>query len=290
MSWRVGRTDVLATPWRVRGSSSRVARAFLASCARLPRFQALLRIGSETCWSWEEVVASMRSAGASPVGNVRRATLRAWELRHRQRTRRARWDLDVDDHEAVVRFCKEQEVQLVVVGPKQPLVDGLADALVAAGVRCFGPSAMAARLEGSKSFMKELCQKYGIPTAHYATFTDPDAARCTYASKEHPSWSKTDGLAAGKASSSLRPWKKHAQLWTACWWKEGKHSHWPLRKITKQWERATPGPNTGGMGAYSPAPVLTKEMEERVMKTIVKPTIEGMEKEGCPFTGTHLPG
>lgn len=228
------------------------------------------------------------------------------------------WDMDVDDHESVVRFCKEQHVQLVVVGPEQPLVDGLADALVAAGVRCFGPSAMAARLEGSKSFMKELCQKYGIPTARYATFTDPEAAKVYIRQEGAPIVVKTDGLAAGKgvivastveeACAAVDSMLVEGLFGTAGnevvveEFLDGEEASFfaivgggeALALASAQDHKAVgdgdTGPNTGGMGAYSPAPVLTQEMEDRVMETIVRPTIEGMEKEGCPFTGTLFAG
>ena len=226
--------------------------------------------------------------------------------------------LDERDHAAVVRFCAEKNVGLVVVGPEAPLVDGLADTLVAAKVPVFGPSKSAARLEGSKAFMKDLCAKYKIPTAEYAKFTDPAKAKEYIKSKGAPIVVKTDGLAAGKgvivamnlddALNAVDDMLTKSVFGSAGneivveEFLDGEEASFfaivgggkalPLASAQdhKRVGDGDTGLNTGGMGAYSPAPVVTPEITEVVMRDIIQPTVDGMAAEGCPFTGVIFAG
>lgn len=226
--------------------------------------------------------------------------------------------LNPSNQDDVVAFCKEKSIDLVVVGPEQPLVDGLVDTLSSAGIPAFGPSASAARLEGSKAFMKDLCRKYDIATAGYGVFTDPARAKAFI--KEHgaPIVVKASGLAAGKgvivASSVEEAYAAvdnmllnnafgaaGAEVVIEEFLKGEEASFFafidgetviPLagaqdHKAVGEGDR---GPNTGGMGSYSPAPVLTSIMEEDVIKNIIYPTARGMAAEGCPFRGVLFAG
>ncbi|MBB5280743.1 phosphoribosylamine--glycine ligase [Pacificimonas flava] len=225
--------------------------------------------------------------------------------------------LDVGDHDAVIAFCRENSVELVVVGPEQPLVNGLADALKAAGVRCFGPSAAGARLEGSKGFTKDLCAKYDIPTAAYGRFTDPEGAKAFLDGRDAPYVIKADGLAAGKgvviaesrdeAEAAIEEMfagrfgaagaevvveeflsGEEASFFALC---DGQ-TVLPLAGAQdhKRVGDGDTGPNTGGMGAYSPAPVLDQAMQDRVMAEIVEPTARAMATEGAPYVGVLYAG
>lgn len=225
--------------------------------------------------------------------------------------------LDIADHEAIANFCKLQRIGLVVVGPEGPLVDGIVDDLEAAGIKTFGPSKAAAQLEGSKAFTKELCAEFGIPTAAFARFDDPDAARAYVAQHGAPLVIKADGLAAGKGvvmaetvaqandaiammfsgglgtageEIVIEEWMigEEASFFALC---DGLHAL-PLASAQdhKRVGDGDTGPNTGGMGAYSPAPVITKAMEARVMAEIVQPTLAGMARRGSPFKGVLFAG
>ena len=225
--------------------------------------------------------------------------------------------LDIADHEAIINFCKLQRVGLVVVGPEGPLVEGIVDDLEAAGIKTFGPSRAAAQLEGSKAFTKELCAEFGIPTAAFARFDDPDAAKAYVAQHGAPLVIKADGLAAGKgvvmaetieqANAAItmmfsgglgtageeiviEEWMigEEASFFALC---DGLHAL-PLASAQdhKRVGDGDTGPNTGGMGAYSPAPVMTKAMEARVMAEIIQPTLEGMARRGSPFKGVLFAG
>jgi len=226
--------------------------------------------------------------------------------------------LDERDHAAVVKFCQEKAIGLVVVGPEAPLVDGLADTLVKANVPVFGPSKSAARLEGSKSFMKDLCAKYNIPTAEYAKFTNVEAAKAYIKSKGAPIVVKTDGLAAGKgvivamdvqdaldAVDDMLVGAKFGSAGNEIVVEEfldgeeasffavvggGKAVALASAQDHKRVGDGDTGLNTGGMGAYSPAPVVTQEITDIVMRDIIKPTVDGMAAEGCPFTGVIFAG
>ena len=223
-------------------------------------------------------------------------------------------DIAADDLEGLVRFAVDEKVELVVVGPEQPLVLGLVDRLGEAGVRAFGPTAAAARLEGSKAFTKDFCRRHGVPTADYRVFTasEAEAAHAYVRSRGAPIVIKADGLAAGKgvvvamtveealaaldavlggafgAAGAMVVIEElmrgeEASLFALC---DGTHA---LEIGTAQDHKRAfdgdQGPNTGGMGAYSPAPILDPATVERVMREIVRPTLVGMAAEGAPFTG-----
>ncbi|KAL3651527.1 Phosphoribosylamine--glycine ligase, chloroplastic [Castilleja foliolosa] len=226
--------------------------------------------------------------------------------------------LDISDSSAVIDFCREWGIGLVVIGPEVPLVAGLANDLVNAGIFTFGPSSEAAALEGSKDFMKRLCDKYAIPTAKYQTFTDPSSAKAYIKDQGAPIVVKADGLAAGKgvivamtleeayeAVDSMLV--KNAFGSAGCQviveeFLEGEEVSFfalvdgenavPLESAQdhKRVGDGDTGPNTGGMGAYSPAPVLTKELETVVMRSIIYPTVKGMATEGCRFVGVLYAG
>ncbi|KAL2511825.1 Phosphoribosylamine--glycine ligase [Abeliophyllum distichum] len=227
-------------------------------------------------------------------------------------------DLDISDSSAVIAFCHEWGVGLVVVGPEAPLVAGLANDLVKAGIPTFGPSSEAAALEGSKDFMKRLCDKYGIPTAKYQTFTNPSAAKAYIKEQGAPIVVKADGLAAGKgvvvaitleeAYEAVDSMLVRSIFGSAgCRvvieeYLEGEEASFfaivdgenaiPLESAQdhKRVGDGDTGPNTGGMGAYSPAPVLTKELQSVIMESIILPTVKGMAKEGCKFIGVLYAG
>lgn len=225
--------------------------------------------------------------------------------------------LDVSDHDAVIEFCRDRNVELVVVGPEQPLVEGLADSLKAANIRCFGPSAAAARLEGSKGFTKDLCAKYDIPTAAYGRFTDAAAAKAFLDGREPPYVIKADGLAAGKgviiaetradADAAIDDMfggafgGAGAEVVVEEFLRGEEASFFALSDGTnvlplagaqdhKRVGEGDTGPNTGGMGAYSPAPVLDAAMQERVLAEIVRPTVAAMAQEGSPYVGVLYAG
>jgi len=219
--------------------------------------------------------------------------------------------------EEVIGFCKEKNISLVVIGPEQPLVEGWADRLAAGGVSVFGPSQNAARLEGSKGFMKKLCKKYSIPTAAYGFFTDTVSAKTFLDGQAYPIVVKADGLAAGKGVIIAEN-RKEAEsaidgMFSGQFGESGKSvvieefmegeevSFFALSDgetavefgYAQDHKRAYDGdlgPNTGGMGAYSPAPVMNATLSNIVMQTIIRPTVEAMKKEGCPFAGVLFAG
>jgi phosphoribosylamine--glycine ligase len=225
--------------------------------------------------------------------------------------------LDVADHSAVIAFCKTHAIGLVVIGPEAPLVDGLSDSLRAAGVPVFGPSQAAAQLEGSKGFTKDLCQRAGIPTAGYVRTASLEEARAALARFAAPYVLKADGLAAGKgvviAASLAEAEATLADMFGGGFgtagaqvvieeFMEGEEaSFFALTDGThivpfgsaqdhKRVGDGDTGPNTGGMGAYSPAPVLTPELQARVMAEIIAPTVETMRAEGTPYQGVLFAG
>ena len=225
--------------------------------------------------------------------------------------------IDPDDHAAVVAFCKDKGIGFVVVGPEAPLVAGLADSLRAAGISTFGPSAAAAQLEGSKGFTKDLCARYDIPTGAYKRFKDAESAKAYTREQGAPIVVKADGLAAGKGVTVAMTLDEALAAIDDCFsgafgaagaevvveafldgeeasffvLSDGKHA---LALATAQDHKRVgdgdTGPNTGGMGAYSPAPVMTPAMVERTMKEIIEPTIAGMAKDGNPFSGVFFAG
>ena len=214
-----------------------------------------------------------------------------------------------DGHDAVIAFALAHDIALVVIGPEGPLVGGLVDALRAAGIRAFGPSAAAARLEGSKGFTKALCARANIPTAAFARFDSGDAARAYVAGHPLPVVVKADGLAAGKgvviahtaaeadAALDLMPGPvvieafltgPEASLFVLC---DG--TDIAVLGSAQDYKRVgdgDTGPNTGGMGAVSPAPALTAELEARALTEIVAPTVAAMAAMGTPFVGVLFAG
>jgi len=225
--------------------------------------------------------------------------------------------IDIADHSAVVAFCRLMSVGLVVVGPEGPLVAGIADDLRAAGIKVFGPSKAAAQLEGSKGFTKELCAEFDIPTAGFGRFDNAASAKAYVAKQGAPIVIKADGLAAGKgvimaetldeaneaidmmfsggfgaagAEVVVEEWMigEEASFFALC---DGTHA---LALASAQDHKRVgdgdTGPNTGGMGAYSPAPVMTPALTERVMAEIIRPTLAGMAKRGTPFQGVLFAG
>ncbi len=223
-----------------------------------------------------------------------------------------------EDVDALVRFVQDNAIDFVVVGPEGPLVLGLVDRLGALGVKAFGPSAAAAELEGSKGFMKDILAKYGVPTAFYERFKDPDAAKAYVRRHGAPIVVKADGLAAGKGVTVARTEQEacdaiddalvggrfgaagaevvveefldgeEVSFFALC---DGENA---LPLASAQDHKAVgdgdTGPNTGGMGAYSPAPALTPDLQDRVMREIILPTVKGMAAEGKPFKGVLFAG
>lgn len=225
--------------------------------------------------------------------------------------------LDVADHPAVIAFCKANAVDLVVVGPEAPLAAGIVDDLNAAGIKAFGPGRAAARLEGSKGFTKDLCKANNIPTAAYERFTDATAAKAYVRAQGAPIVIKADGLAAGKgvvvamtldealgaidmmfegsfgaagAEVVVEEFMtgEEASFFVLC---DGDNAL-PLASAQdhKRAFDGDNGPNTGGMGAYSPAPVMTDAMTKRVMDEIIYPTLRAMKAMGAPYKGVLFAG
>ncbi|WP_321394353.1 phosphoribosylamine--glycine ligase [Emcibacter sp.] len=225
--------------------------------------------------------------------------------------------LDLSDHGAVITFCDENDVDFVVVGPEAPLVEGLVDSLQIAEIPAFGPTADAARLEGSKGFTKDLCAKYNIPTAAYGRFTEAAPAKAFIADKGAPIVVKADGLAAGKGVIIATTVEEAQQAVDDIFggqfgdagaelvveeFLDGEEASFfvltdgenilPLATAQdhKRVGDGDTGPNTGGMGAYSPAPVMTGDLMERTINEIILPTVRGMKEEGHPFTGVLYAG
>jgi phosphoribosylamine---glycine ligase len=225
--------------------------------------------------------------------------------------------LNTADNDAVVAFCRANSVDLVVVGPEAPLVVGLVDALDAAGIAAFGPTAAAAQLEGSKGFTKDLCADYSIPTGAYERFNNAPKAKAYVRAQGAPIVIKADGLAAGKGVTVAMTLDEALAAIDDCF--EGAFGDAGAEVVVEAFldgeeasffclcdgETALPltsaqdhkrvgdgdtGPNTGGMGAYSPAPVMTPEMVERTMCEIIEPTLRGMKARGMPFKGVLYAG
>lgn len=225
--------------------------------------------------------------------------------------------LDIADHDAVHRFCLDRAIDLVVVGPEAPLVAGLADDLRAAGIRVFGPSKAAAQLEGSKGFTKDLCARFNIPTGAYRRFSALEPAKAYVREQGAPIVVKADGLAAGKGVTVAMTLPEAIEALEACF--DGSFGAAGAEVVIEEFltgeeasffclcdgKTALPfgtaqdhkrvgdgdtGPNTGGMGAYSPAPVMTPEIIERTMREIVEPTMRGMAEMGHPFQGVLFVG
>ncbi|QWF70443.1 phosphoribosylamine--glycine ligase [Methylomonas paludis] len=222
-------------------------------------------------------------------------------------------DILADDIESLLNFAKKQAIDLTIIGPEVPLVKGIVDAFTIAGLRCFGPSAKAAQLEGSKAFCKDFMARHAIPTAEYQTFTDQTAAIAYIKAKGAPIVVKADGLAAGKgvivAETEQQAVEAVQDMLSGNSFGEAGHrvvieeflkgeeasfiviadGEHALAMATSQDHKARDngdlGPNTGGMGAYSPAPVVTPEIHQRVMDEVIMPTLRGMRDDGNEYTG-----
>ncbi len=221
--------------------------------------------------------------------------------------------IDVEDIPALLDFAKSNGIDLTVVGPEVPLVLGIVDIFASEGLRCFGPDKACARLEGSKSFSKDFLARHGIPTAAYASFTDRDEAVAYISEQGAPIVVKADGLAAGKgvilAQSEEEAIAAVDEMLAGNAFGEAGHRVVIEEFLTgeeasfivmvdgehvlpmassqdhKARDEGDKGPNTGGMGAYSPAPVVTPEIHDRIMAEVIRPTVKGMADEGHPFTG-----
>ena len=242
-----------------------------------------------------EVIVAPGNAGTASEPKCRNAAVKATDI------------------DGLLQLAQDEGVALTVVGPEQPLVAGVVDRFRAAGLRIFGPSAAAAQLEGSKAFAKAFLHRHRIPTAHYAVHTDVDAALAHVRAHGAPIVIKADGLAAGKgvivattlaeAEAAVRDMLSGNAFGDAgarvvieeflegeeasfiCM-VDGQHA---LPMATSQDHKRVgdgdTGPNTGGMGAYSPAPVVTPEVHARILRDIIQPTVAGMAADGVPFTG-----
>ncbi|MCW0000457.1 phosphoribosylamine--glycine ligase [Pararhizobium sp. YC-54] len=226
-------------------------------------------------------------------------------------------DVDTADNAAVLAFCRREAIDFVVVGPEAPLVAGLADTLRNGGIAVFGPSAAAAQLEGSKGFTKDICAKYNIPTGAYQRFTSAEPAKAYIRQNGAPIVIKADGLAAGKGVTVAMSLEDALDAVDSCFsgafgaagaevvveaYLDGEEASFfclcdgtsALALASAQDHKRVgdgdTGPNTGGMGAYSPAPVMTPDMVERTMRDIIEPTIAGMADSGHPFTGVLFAG
>ncbi len=225
--------------------------------------------------------------------------------------------IDIADGAAVVAFARENDVDFVIIGPEAPLVAGVADAVRAAGILCFGPSAAAAQLEASKAFTKDICEMCAAPTARHATFDNQDAARAYVEAESVPIVIKADGLAAGKgvvvAQSLAQAEGALTAIFSGAFGAAGTqvvieefmpgeeaslfvlsdgHSVCPIGTAQdhKRRDEGDQGPNTGGMGAYSPAPVLSDGLHQKAMAEIIEPTLAEMARRGTPFQGVLYAG
>lgn len=226
-------------------------------------------------------------------------------------------DLDMADHSAVIAFCKQNSVDLVVVGPEAPLVVGIVDDLNAEGIRAFGPTKLAAQLEGSKGFTKDICANYNIPTAAYSRFKEPEAAKNYIKEQGAPIVVKADGLAAGKGVIMATTLDEALQAVDDCFGGSfGEAGHEVVIEEFMEGEEVSffalcdgintlalasaqdhkrvgdgdVGLNTGGMGAYSPAPIMTDAMSNDVMAKIIEPTVRAMRDMGHPYKGVLFAG
>ncbi|MCB4918596.1 phosphoribosylamine--glycine ligase [Brucella sp. ZJ1_1] len=221
-------------------------------------------------------------------------------------------DISADDHKALIAFAKDKKIDLVVVGPEAPLVAGLSDEMRSEGIRVFGPSKAAAQLEGSKGFTKDLCARFDIPTGAYGRFNNAPKAKAYIRQQGAPIVVKADGLAAGKGVVVAMTLDEALDAVDACF--EGAFGSAGAEVVVEEFldgeeasffcicdgKTALPlgsaqdhkrvgdgdtGPNTGGMGAYAPAPVMTPEIVERTMRELIEPTMRGMAEIGAPFSG-----
>jgi phosphoribosylamine--glycine ligase len=226
-------------------------------------------------------------------------------------------DINANNFQDIANFCKTNQIDFVVVGPEQPLVDGIVNFLNEQNIKVFGPDKVASQLEGSKEFMKKIVSKYGVPTAEYQSFTDKDKAIKYLNTKQAPIVIKADGLAAGKgvtvAMTKLDALKAVEDAFSGKFGEAGQKivieeflegeeaSFFVLCDgvsflefgFAQDHKRAfdnDTGPNTGGMGTYSPAPIVTDSVREKTIEKIIKPTINGLIKEGIIFKGFLFAG
>ena len=261
--------------------------------------------GREHALAWKLAqsprLATLYAAPGNP-GIARHATLAA---------------IDPADHDAIIRFCRDRAIDFVVVGPEAPLVAGLVDDLAAAGIRAFGPNREAARLEGSKGYTKDLCAEANIPTAAYRRFTAAEPAKDYIRARGAPIVVKADGLAAGKGVTVAETVEEALAAIDDCFAGSfgaagaevvveecmvGEEASFfalsdgetavalATAQDHKRVHDGDTGPNTGGMGAYSPAPVMTPAMVERTMAEIISPTVAAMARRGAPFRGVLFAG
>jgi len=224
--------------------------------------------------------------------------------------------LRLADHGQVGEFCIQESIDLVVVGPEAPLVRGIADDLGKMGIACCGPGREAARLEGSKGFAKDFCREFGIPTGGYQRFRHADEAKSYIRCRGVPIVVKADGLASGKGVIVARTLDEaNAAVDSVLLQSESAQSGLVVEEVLegeevsflalcdgvsavpfgsaqdhKRLSEGDTGPNTGGMGAYSPTLIMTPELTERVMREIIMPTVRGMAKRGSPFRGVLFAG
>ena len=226
--------------------------------------------------------------------------------------------ISVDDHAAIVTFCKEKQIDIVIVGPEAPLAAGLADSLSAKGILCFGPKQAAAQIEASKVFAKDFMARYHIPTARYATFSNLDEALKYLQSLNYPIVIKASGLAAGKGvilPETMAEAKSALQniLVDKTFGEAGDEVVIEERLVGQEVSLMAftdgtyvvpmlpaqdhkrlldddEGPNTGGMGAYAPAPIFTVDMLHEAMESVLKPAVNGLKSEGTPFVGVLYAG
>jgi phosphoribosylamine--glycine ligase len=221
--------------------------------------------------------------------------------------------IDVRDTPALLEFAKQNDITLTIIGPEVPLVTGIVDTFTDAGLKCFGPTAKAAQLEGSKTYCKDFMARHNIPTADYQTFTESQKAIDYIKAKGAPIVVKADGLAAGKgvivAQTEQEAIDAVNDMLSGNSFGEAGHrvvieeflegeeasfiviadGQYALPMASSQDHKARDngdkGPNTGGMGAYSPAPVVTAEIHQKVMDEVINPTLKGMRDDGIPYTG-----
>ena len=225
--------------------------------------------------------------------------------------------LNINKNEEILNFCIAEKIKLVVIGPETPLVNGLADFLLENNILVFGPRKKAAQLEGSKKFTKQICEKYDIPTAKFKTFDDEVSALEYLKEQLFPIVIKADGLAAGKgviiAEDYYAAEKAVKEIFSGLFNDAGKEivieefligeevSYFIIAdendfiELTSAQDHkrigvGDTGPNTGGMGAYSPAPIMNRELEEITINKIIKPTLKAMKDLGCPYTGVLYAG
>lgn len=257
--------------------------------------------GREHALAWKcaqaghDVIVAPGNAGTAREANVRNVAVGA------------------DDIDALLELAANETIDLTIVGPEAPLVSGIVDRFSEAGLPCFGPSAAAAQLEGSKAFTKDFLARHNIPTADYRNFSELDPALAYIRDKGAPIVIKADGLAAGKgvivamtidaaeqAATDMLSGNKFGDAGARIVVEEfldGEEASFivitdgttVLPLATSQDHKARDegdvGPNTGGMGAYSPAPVVTPDIEQRILKRVILPTLEGMQKDGAPYLG-----